>query len=216
MPTETNRRPLKVRQKSWVKTLTKKLVVTNITPNQISLFSIVCGALAGSAFYAFSWQYSFMWLLLAALFIQLRLVCNLMDGLVAVEGGKSTPSGELFNDIPDRLSDVFIFVGVGYALNHFAGGITLGWMAAVLAVLTAYVRVLGTALGAPTCFIGPMAKQHRMAVMTGACVLVTFEVWFFGSLYVLLSALVIVVLGTLLTCYRRAAAIYHFLENQEG
>lgn len=46
--------------------------------------------------------------ILAAVFIQCRLLCNLFDGMVAVEGGKSTPSGELFNDIPDRVADPLI------------------------------------------------------------------------------------------------------------
>lgn len=214
MPTETNRRPLKTRQQQWVKALTQKLVATNMTPNQISLVSIVCGALAGAAFYAFSGAHNGWWLLLAAVFIQLRLLCNLLDGLVAVEGGKGTASGELFNDIPDRIADVFIFVGAGYAVSSFSVGVTLGWTAAVLSVLTAYVRVLGTALGAPTSFAGPMAKQHRMAVLTAACVFTALESWLFGSFYMLLSALVIVALGALLTCFRRAAAIYHCLENR--
>ena len=42
----------------------------------------------------------------------------------------------------------------------------LGWAAAVLAVLTAYVRVLGGSLGLTQHFIGPMAKQHRMFTLT--------------------------------------------------
>ena len=37
--------------------------------------------------------------------VQLRLLCNLLDGMVAVEQGKQTPFGVLYNEMPDRVSD---------------------------------------------------------------------------------------------------------------
>ena len=42
----------------------------------------------------------------------------------------------------------------------------LGWAAALLAALTAYVRVFGGALGLTQDFSGIMAKQRRMAALT--------------------------------------------------
>jgi phosphatidylglycerophosphate synthase len=81
----------------------------------------------------------------AAVCVQLRLLCNLLDGMVAIEGGKSTATGALFNEIPDRLADPLFLVPLGYA----SGYPWLGWLAALLAVLTAYIRVLGGALGLP-------------------------------------------------------------------
>ena len=56
-------------------------------------------------------------------------------------------------------------VASGYAVRPFHYGALLGWSAAVLAVLTAYVRVLGASLGTTHQFIGPMAKPHRMALV---------------------------------------------------
>jgi len=41
-------------------------------------------------------------------------------------------------------------------------------LAAALAILTAYVRVLGVSVGTPQYYLGPMAKQHRMAALTAA------------------------------------------------
>lgn len=73
--------------------------------------------------------------------VQGRLICNLLDGMVAVEGGLRSPVGAVFNDLPDRVSDSLILIGAGYGL---AGFITyapqLGWAAALMAVMTAYVR----------------------------------------------------------------------------
>ena len=147
------------------------------------------------------------------IFIQLRLLCNLFDGLVAVEGGKSTPSGELFNDIPDRISDHIIIVAMGYAITCVNFGDTLGWLGALLAVLTAYVRTLISSMGAPTNFAGPMAKQHRMALITGACAIAAGESYVFYTDYTMLIALMILNVGCVITLYRRVQAGYRFLER---
>src|SRR5205807_2107597 len=49
----------------------------------------------------------------AALLIQLRLLANLMDGMVAVENERAQPTGALFNELPDRLSDSLLIVAAG-------------------------------------------------------------------------------------------------------
>ena len=77
--------------------------------------------------------------------IQMRLLCNLFDGMVAVEGGHKTKSGEIYNELPERFADVFILVGAGNAWMRVEWGPLLGWLCAVLALLTAYVRALGAA-----------------------------------------------------------------------
>lgn len=111
-----------------------------------------------------------LWSLLAAAGIQLRLLCNLMDGMLAVEGGLKTANGDLYNEFPDRLSDPLILAALG-----FAGGDelsrNLGWLCAVGALLTAAVRLHGASLTGRHDFCGPMAKPHRMALATAACLL---------------------------------------------
>ena len=98
------RRPLKIRDVKFVNSFARYLSGKQITPNQISVTSILFAALAAVCFFCFA-VYAHWWLLiLAGLMIQCRLLCNLFDGMVAVEGGKKTNSGELFNDIPDRIA----------------------------------------------------------------------------------------------------------------
>ncbi|MCD6704771.1 CDP-alcohol phosphatidyltransferase family protein, partial [Vibrio cholerae] len=106
-----------------------------------------------------------LWLILAALSIQARLLCNLFDGMVAVEGGKKTPAGELFNDVPDQIADPLLILGAGFVTTS-ALGMTLAWLCELLAVLPAYIRVLEVSLGGEADFQGPMVKQHRMVVLT--------------------------------------------------
>jgi phosphatidylglycerophosphate synthase len=146
--------------------------------------------------------------------IQLRLLSNMLDGLVAIEGGRRTPSGEIFNDMPDRFADVVILVGAGYSIAAFNWGRDLGWLAAVLAVMTAYIRLLGGSMGVPQYFLGPMAKPQRMALLTGACVLAMFEDYLGLRGQVIALALVIMVAGMLVTCARRTARIASDLKSR--
>lgn len=101
----------------------------------------------------------------AAALIQFRLLCNMLDGMVALESGKASPVGELYNEIPDRVSDLATLIGLGYAAHS---SIELGYLAGALAVLVAYVRAAAVVAGAPQDYRGPMAKQQRMFLATCA------------------------------------------------
>ena len=218
MSNTEGRRPLKTRDKIIFKNIASWLSQKNITPNQISVASVLFAFLSSICLLLLPYSNGSSTLILpiaAALFIQCRLLCNLFDGMVAVEGGKKTNSGEMFNDIPDRIADALIFVSAGYAVGMEYGS-ELGWCAALLAVMTAYIRTLSVSIGAPIDFLGPMAKQHRMAVMTIACLLTPIENFSLQSNYVLFTALTIIVIGCIFTIYRRTVATYNYLENNEN
>jgi phosphatidylglycerophosphate synthase len=210
------RRPIKARDSAWAATAASHLAAAGVTPNQISIASVGCAALSALAFLGARVTHGVpqaLWLLSAAAAIQLRLVCNLLDGMVAVEGGLKTKSGEIFNDMPDRIADPLILVGAGY----FPGDPTsamLGWLAALLAVLTAYVRVLGGSAGATQLFIGPMAKQHRMAVMTVAAALAALESLVGAPHLVVTLALGAIAGGCVVTVVRRVTRIVTELESR--
>ncbi len=189
---EAARRPIKARGNAAVQCIATALARSPLTPNAISLLSIAFAA-AGAA--------ALLWLppwgaWLCALGIQLRLLCNLFDGMVAVEGGRSTPTGALYNEVPDRVADSLLLVALGYA----AGAPSAGWLAALLAALTAYIRTLGGALGFAQDFGGPMAKQHRMALMTLACVAAPIEALLTQGRYALLACAWAIAFGAALTC----------------
>jgi phosphatidylglycerophosphate synthase len=201
---DASRRPIKARDNAAVRGIASALARSPLTPNAISVLSIVFAATGATAL---------LWLppwgaWLCAASIQLRLLCNLFDGMVAVEGGKSTPAGALYNEVPDRIADSLLLVALGYA----AGLPWAGWAAALLAALTAYIRTLGGALGQPQDFRGPMAKQHRMALMTIACVAAPFEAMANGTRHALAVAVLAIAAGALLTCWTRLRAIARRLE----
>lgn len=200
-PDMAGRRPLKSRGTAWAAAATRLLLRTSISADQVSLIGILF-SFAGAA--AFVGAVDRPWLLLvAALCIQLRLLCNMLDGLIAVEGGRKSPYGALYNEAPDRLEDSLFLVAAGYA----AGALSLGLLAALLACVTAYVRVLSGSLGLAQDFRGPMAKPHRMAALTLACIAAFAEVRIWGSGYALRVALWLIVAGAALTAIRRTLRI---------
>lgn len=154
----------------------------------------------------------------AAACIQLRLVCNMLDGMVAIEGGARTKSGEIYNELPDRFADLFLIVPAGYAVDapsHW--GPLAGWIAGALAVLTAYVRALGTSAGARPDFSGPMAKPHRMAVLSMGCILsavAAIKSWPAWGLDWLFVALCVIGLGSAVTLARRTIHVVRELESR--
>ena len=217
METVTARRPLKTRQAAWAGALARLLVRSGVSPNAISITSVFF-ALGGAAALYFSASFHgtqrVLLLAMAVAGIQGRLLCNMLDGMVAIEGGRQTKSGEIFNDLPDRIADALIFIAAGYGARQHTFGIELGYIAAVLAVFTAYVRMLGGASGLKQSFTGPMAKQHRMATLTAACVLSMVETRFLAAGTVLWATLMIVNAGCIVTIWRRTARIARELESR--
>jgi phosphatidylglycerophosphate synthase len=132
----------------------------NIHPDTISYLSVVASAIAAACF----WQGAARpeLLLVGPLFCYLRLWFNMLDGMVALASGKASWRGEILNDLPDRVSDIVVFVGVAHSglCSPFAG-----YWAALMAVLTAYVGMFGQAVGVQREFSGVMAKPWRMVTL---------------------------------------------------
>src|SRR5216117_1078093 len=211
-----DRRPIATRNRKWAQAATAWLAARDVSPNAISIagmFACIVGGIAlGASSVA---DYRVLWII-AALGAQLRLTANMLDGMVALASGRASKVGELYNEIPDRVSDAAVFIGAGFA---WGGNIALGYIATILAVFTAYVRAAGKIAGAPTEFCGPMAKQHRMLVITLICLYsaITPRSWqmitFNGSQIGLMTlGLVVIVVGCVITVFRRVSRITQALK----
>lgn len=151
----------------------------------------------------------------AALGAQLRLTANMLDGMVALASGRASKVGELYNEVPDRVSDASVFIGAGFA---WGGNVALGYIATILAVFTAYVRAAGKIAGAPNEFCGPMAKQHRMLVITVGCLYSavvprTWQIFHVDNLElgVMTLSLTVIIAGCPVTVVRRLKRIAYAL-----
>jgi phosphatidylglycerophosphate synthase len=190
------------------------LAARNVSPNLISVLGMVAGLAAG-AFLAGTHVTEnvlarrVLWLCAAA-GIQLRLIANMLDGMVAVASQKASAMGELYNELPDRVSDLTIIIGPGYAVG---GSPVAGYVAACAAVLTAYLRAVGKAAGVSNLFLGPMAKPHRMFVLTVASLTAAIfpATWRFHYWHrptgVIFFALLLIIVGCILTILRRLERI---------
>jgi phosphatidylglycerophosphate synthase len=216
----TDRRPIASRERRFWQKMANGLAARRVSPNSISIAGMVAGIAAGfllaaTGFAENLWLQRGFWLA-AASCIQLRLIANMLDGMVAIASHRASQLGELYNELPDRVSDAAIIIGAGYAV----GGLpTLGYLAGCVAILTAYIRAVGKSAGASNLFVGPMAKPHRMFVLTLTAVLMAAlpQGWqpSWGDQHAGLAALglAVIVAGGLLTLFRRLALIVAHLKG---
>jgi phosphatidylglycerophosphate synthase len=212
---QMDRRPIATRNRKWAQEATAWLASRNVSPNVISIVGMFACIVAGIALGMTSISENRVLWLIAAVGAQMRLTANMLDGMVALASGRASKVGELYNEIPDRVSDAAVFIGAGFA---WGGNVTLGYIATILAIFTAYVRAAGKIAGAPNEFCGPMAKQHRMLVITLVCIyaaitprswqIMTFNDWQIGLMTL---GLAVIVVGCVITVIRRLDRIAHAL-----
>lgn len=223
MPDLDNRRPVKSRDAGWARRLAALLADGGASPDLISAASFAFAAFGGAML---------LWaggerltplraalLVMAAAAIQLRLVCNLVDGMVAMEHSAGGTAGPIWNELPDRFSDVALLASAGYCVSvgGVVGGSAAGWICAALALICAYTRELGRGLGFAADFSGPMAKPQRMAALTIACLVAAAEPLWGWRGQSLMIGLVVIALGTALTVARRTRTLARRLaEKSQG
>jgi len=185
-----------------------------IPPDAISYLSIVAALAAALCFWKSGRN---MWLLIIApLFCYLRLWFNMLDGMVAIAAGKASARGEIVNDLPDRISDVLIFVGVAHSglMNPL-----IGYWTAILSLLTAYVGLFGQAIAGRREFSGVMSKPWRMVVLSlGAWTMFVCRSWQIGlhdfaSLTILDWTCLVIIAGCLETIIVRLKRIVTALQD---
>src|SRR5262245_9528608 len=112
----TERRPIASRDLAISGRIAAALANAGVSPTAISIFGMIAAIVAGAALYFTRVDGAIarcLWIL-AACGVQLRLLANLFDGMVAIQQGRASAVGELFNEVPDRISDAAILVGLGY------------------------------------------------------------------------------------------------------
>ena len=209
----TSRRPIADVFRRTANRAMRVCVRAGIHPDAISYASIVAALVAAGCFWQ-AGQHAWL-LIIAPLFCYVRLWCNMLDGMVALASGKASWRGEILNDLPDRVSDIVIFVGVAHSgLMHPL----LGYWAALLAALTAYVGLLGQSVGVQREFTGTMAKPWRMvALNVGAWATFAFSNQIqFAGLTILDWTCIVVVAGCVQTIVVRLRRIMAALRNKSG
>ena len=217
----TSRRPIADAFRATAHGVVRLCVRWGVHPDAISYLSIVASAFAAVCFWKSGRDFhgGNAWLLIAGpALCYLRLWFNMLDGMVAVASGKASWRGEILNDLPDRISDVLIFVGVAH--SGWCGP-TSGYWAAIFALLTAYVGMMGQAVGVQREFSGLMSKPWRMVTLHIGAWTTLGLFWNdgpnrFWGLTVLDWTCVVVVIGCVQTITVRLQRIFRALRLKAG
>jgi len=205
----TSRRPIAAAFRRTADGATRFCVRHEIHPDAVSYLSILAAIIAAVCFWKSGES---RWLLVVApLFCYLRLWFNMLDGMVAVAAGKASRRGEILNDLPDRISDVIIFVGVAHSglMNPI-----FSYWATIAALLTAYVGLFGQALGVQREFGGIMSKPWRMVTLHIGAWLEFLSYRSFGGFTILDWTCFIVIAGCVQTIVVRLKRIAAALQDK--
>lgn len=109
---------------------------TKITPNNITFIGFLMGVIAAACFYIGDYIY----LVLGALFYQMAMLCDSVDGKLARVRGTDSKLGEFFDTIVNHL--YYLMSIFAFAVGNLSSDIVVLWSAALLLFLRAMQVVL--------------------------------------------------------------------------
>jgi len=115
--------------------ITKFLLKTNITPNQVSLYSFLM-AMVGAGFLFFG---NITCLMISGFLVQIASIVDGCDGEIARLKYQESDYGAWFDACLDRYADAFIFFGLSYYSSITGAGIW-GWIIGFLAMIGSFMN----------------------------------------------------------------------------
>jgi CDP-diacylglycerol--glycerol-3-phosphate 3-phosphatidyltransferase len=131
-----------------------------VSPDTVSIASLICAFFAGLSFYYSPASREFI--LLAGILVILNSVFDALDGLIARKSNRATPRGDFLDHVIDRYSDVFIICSI-----FFAGYVPwqVGVAAIVGVLLTSYLGTQAQALSLGRYYGGILGRADRLVVI---------------------------------------------------
>jgi phosphatidylglycerophosphate synthase len=150
----------KSRWQHWLQPIVSLSLRWRLSPDVFTYGALALSFIAGLAFWLAGSNPNALWIVPPC--VLLRLIFNLLDGLVARAQGVADTMGEVKNEFGDRLADAAIFLGLacgGYADPRLAS------LALALILIGSYLAILSKALGGPRLYVGVFGKGDRMITM---------------------------------------------------
>ena len=151
---------------SFVKTTAHFFAARGISPNLLSLCSLVFAALAGLIFALSRTSASCTcFLSLAGVFVCLNAILDGLDGVVAREIGNAGKQGDFLDHVIDRYADIFIIGGI-----VFGGWVNceIGVIAIIGVLLSSYMGTQAQAVGLRRMYGGMLGRADRMVLIISA------------------------------------------------
>ena len=165
-----------------------------ITPNHITVFSILFSFLTGFLFFQATENKIFY--LVVALGLLLRMGLNALDGMMANKYNLKSTKGEILNEIGDVISDIAIYFPLLYFENFKFEYVVLF---IVLSVINEFCGVLAKSISGERRYDGPMGKSDR-ALFIGILSIYLFfsqEAHYFIN-YILILVIILMMLSSYL------------------
>jgi CDP-diacylglycerol--glycerol-3-phosphate 3-phosphatidyltransferase len=133
------------------------LAAIRITPNMVTLFSLMPAAGAGVAL-------GFGWFGIASVLAVMATFCDILDGLLARKTGLSSAAGEVIDAAADRYGEMFFFGGLVYYYRTHDQVLFIVLLAIVGSFMVSYATAKAEAMGVPAPR-GAMRRGERAAYL---------------------------------------------------
>jgi phosphatidylglycerophosphate synthase len=133
---------------------------TGISPNQLSVLSLVFAAAASAFYYLSAFRRDMLYA--AALMVLLNAIFDAADGSLARRTRKADLKGDFLDHAIDRYADMFFLGGIifaGYAPRQ------VGLLAVIGVFLTSYIGTQAQALQMGRYYGGMMGRADRLALI---------------------------------------------------
>jgi Phosphatidylglycerophosphate synthase len=187
--------------------LARIIADAGISPNAISLLSLLFAALAGFLYYYSAFDP--LLVLVAGLLVALNSLLDAVDGLMARYLDIASARGDFLDHVIDRYSDVFIICGI------FFGGY-IDWQIGVAAIvgvlLTSYLGTQAQALHLGRYYGGIIGRADRLVlIMLSSVAYFVYQSPIYGFSF--LGWMIIVIgAGSHITAFQRIAHIWKQLK----
>ncbi|OUJ18367.1 Phosphatidylglycerophosphate synthase PgsA [Methanonatronarchaeum thermophilum] len=135
--------------------ITKKLAQKNITPDQLSITSLIAAILSAIAYILGN-------LILAGTLVLINSILDLLDGELARTLGTTNRKGDFVDHIIDRYADILILTGI--TLSPYAPT-ELGIIAITTVLMTSYLGTQAQAVGAGRVYSGLLGRANRLVLI---------------------------------------------------
>jgi CDP-diacylglycerol--glycerol-3-phosphate 3-phosphatidyltransferase len=149
---------LKPRFQAVLRPACRRLAAAGVTANQVTLAAVALSVGAGAWIAV---EPTSPWPLLALPAVLLvRMALNAIDGMLAREYGMASPLGAILNELGDVVSDVFLYLPLGFHPS-------VPWWSVIavviLGMLVEFAGVVAIQIGATRRYDGPFGKIDRAA-----------------------------------------------------
>lgn len=135
----------------------KLLASLGISPNQITVFTVILNLFFAFFLYKFS-NFKFIYLLIPVFFF-IRMALNALDGMLANNFNMKTKIGIFFNEMADVISDTAVFYTF---FKIIATPEYLSFIFIFFSILSEYTGVVAFMVDGKRHYEGPMGKSDRV------------------------------------------------------